>query len=505
MKKFLTSFFLLFFVVSFSQTNYPEINSLLNESNRYSKINQDSALVFSEKAHLLAKNKKDTFAIALSGYYYSTALILLKRYSEAETILDFNLNNREQLSENLIGDSYYNLGAMNDYQEKYDVALKNYFIALANYEVSENKRGLARSNLQIGVIYGKLGKKDLENYYYDAAMPGDKTGKIAGEEKSPSDIYEEQAIESRKMLRGLEGSTDLRTKGIILYNLAYALCRNNKWEEAIPFFQQSIALKERINFKAQIDKSYLMLGQCYSNLGKTDLAIEALNTAKNLTTKRQQTAIIEVELANAFQQKGDYENALVHYKNFKNNSDSIFELHENDRIAKITSGYDLDRKMEQIIALEKENQETFLLLGKNRKQSLIIAFVAVLLLLTSVWFIKRWRNSLKRVREAHLETEVIKKTVEAQHLLLKNKSKVYLEDLQFIKSDGNYVEFHSMEQRTLDRNKLKAILSRLPPNFVRVHRSYIVNKNEIASFTSSTVFLKSGVEIPLSRTFKSNL
>ena len=110
-----------------------------------------------------------------------------------------------------------------------------------------------------------------------------------------------------------------------------------------------------------------------------------------------------------------------------------------------------------------------------------------------------------RIKEVEKEKELIAKKVERVFITLNNKSKIYLDHLVYIKSDGNYLEFITKEKVTIDRNKLKDVLAKLPPNFVRAHRSYVVNKNFIEALNSTTVFLKPNIEIPLSRTFKANL
>ncbi|WP_299519796.1 two-component regulator propeller domain-containing protein [Winogradskyella sp.] len=116
--------------------------------------------------------------------------------------------------------------------------------------------------------------------------------------------------------------------------------------------------------------------------------------------------------------------------------------------------------------------------------------------------LKKYR---KKVTVVEREKEEIAKKVEKEYITLNNKSKVYLNDLKFIKSDGNYLEFVIEDKTLIDRNKLKNVLEDLPPNFVRVHRSYVINKNFITAQNSTTLLLQSNIEIPLSRTFKSNL
>ena len=122
-----------------------------------------------------------------------------------------------------------------------------------------------------------------------------------------------------------------------------------------------------------------------------------------------------------------------------------------------------------------------------------------------ILLIERLKTYRERVRQVELEKMLIAQKVEQKFITLNNKTKLYLKDLEFIKSDGNYLEFNSRGKPVIDRNKLKSVLTKLPPNFVRVHRSFVINKNAIHSRNSTTVYLQSGIEIPISRTFKSNL
>ena len=118
---------------------------------------------------------------------------------------------------------------------------------------------------------------------------------------------------------------------------------------------------------------------------------------------------------------------------------------------------------------------------------------------------KQLRQYRLQLIETEFEKERLAKSVEATAIVLNNKTKVYLDTLKYIKSDGNYLEFITDQKTIIDRNKLKDILADLPPNFMRVHRSYVVNKNAIQSFNSTSIQIEPQIEIPLSRTFKSNL
>lgn len=78
---------------------------------------------------------------------------------------------------------------------------------------------------------------------------------------------------------------------------------------------------------------------------------------------------------------------------------------------------------------------------------------------------------------------------------------VNLNDILFVKSDGAYVEIKTNGKNYLQRKLLKEIELELPQNFVRTHRSYIVNKDYIDQ--RNAVELKIGEEvIPISRSYK---
>lgn len=127
-----------------------------------------------------------------------------------------------------------------------------------------------------------------------------------------------------------------------------------------------------------------------------------------------------------------------------------------------------------------------------------IIFITISLALIVKEAIEDKQNLIKKIEEQKQQNLI-------EFLTLNNKSKVYLDSLKFVKSDGNYLEFHLDEKKIVDRNKLKNLEENLPTNFVRIHRSYIINKNYIKTTTSTSIILDSNITIPLSRFYKKNL
>jgi hypothetical protein len=140
---------------------------------------------------------------------------------------------------------------------------------------------------------------------------------------------------------------------------------------------------------------------------------------------------------------------------------------------------------------------------KNNLLSIIV--VSFILLAFVFYYFKAYKRSNQKSKKIEVEKEEISKKVEKIHIVLSNKQKIYLEDIKYIKADRNYVEFYYNDKKMIDRNHLKNVLEQLPPNFVKTHRSYLVNKNYIKVINSTSLILEPNIEIPVSRTFKANL
>jgi len=82
--------------------------------------------------------------------------------------------------------------------------------------------------------------------------------------------------------------------------------------------------------------------------------------------------------------------------------------------------------------------------------------------------------------------------------------RVALDDLLFVKSEANYVEFVSEQSAVLILMSMKRLEELLPPEFMRVHRSYIINLRRIARIEDNSVHLDKH-RIPVSETYRDEL
>jgi DNA-binding LytR/AlgR family response regulator len=79
-----------------------------------------------------------------------------------------------------------------------------------------------------------------------------------------------------------------------------------------------------------------------------------------------------------------------------------------------------------------------------------------------------------------------------------------IDQILYVKGDGAYIEIHTKEGMTLQRKLLKDIVEELPENFIRIHRSYLVNRNYIDHRNSSTLSVNN-TKLPISRTYEDNV
>lgn len=81
--------------------------------------------------------------------------------------------------------------------------------------------------------------------------------------------------------------------------------------------------------------------------------------------------------------------------------------------------------------------------------------------------------------------------------------KVVLNEILYIKSDTDYTEIFTAAKKHLSSEPLRYWLESLDPEqFVRVHKSYIINTNKIERISSTQVLLEEEIIIPVGRAYK---
>lgn len=93
---------------------------------------------------------------------------------------------------------------------------------------------------------------------------------------------------------------------------------------------------------------------------------------------------------------------------------------------------------------------------------------------------------------------------DAEHMYIQiDGNQVDTFDIIYIQADGSYSNIFLIQKKIYLCAYLKNILDRLPDNFIRVHRSYVINMRYIKTFENDVITL-GNEKIPLSRKYKND-
>ncbi len=110
--------------------------------------------------------------------------------------------------------------------------------------------------------------------------------------------------------------------------------------------------------------------------------------------------------------------------------------------------------------------------------------------------LKKRDQEIKELREAHQkqEQQIMEVVVNRQKVPLP------IAKIRYIESFSDYVKIHVEERQLVVREKISKLEEQLPENFIRVHRSFLVNRLAITAFNRSVINIDH-VEIPIGRKF----
>lgn len=83
----------------------------------------------------------------------------------------------------------------------------------------------------------------------------------------------------------------------------------------------------------------------------------------------------------------------------------------------------------------------------------------------------------------------------------KKNVKVYFDDIFYIESIKDYVRIHTREGNVISKDTISRYADLLPKNFLRIHRSFIVNIEKIDAFTQHDVEI-GAKELPIGVSYK---
>ncbi len=82
--------------------------------------------------------------------------------------------------------------------------------------------------------------------------------------------------------------------------------------------------------------------------------------------------------------------------------------------------------------------------------------------------------------------------------------KVQLGSILYIESLKDYIKIHLEGENHITKHSISSFKEKLDNRFIRVHRSYIINKNKITAYTKNDIEIGE-IEIPIGENFRNNI
>ncbi|MEO9805679.1 MAG: LytTR family transcriptional regulator DNA-binding domain-containing protein [Reichenbachiella sp.] len=116
--------------------------------------------------------------------------------------------------------------------------------------------------------------------------------------------------------------------------------------------------------------------------------------------------------------------------------------------------------------------------------------------------LRKFKRSESQVEELKTEQTKSKEGFLIVRSERRNK-KVLHKEIRYIESLSDYVKIHTTntDSPIITKAKISHIESELTQNFVRIHRSFVVNLNHVSSFNAEHVIID-GDQLPISRSYR---
>lgn len=124
---------------------------------------------------------------------------------------------------------------------------------------------------------------------------------------------------------------------------------------------------------------------------------------------------------------------------------------------------------------------------------------------------ERFLQAVLKVKQQEKEPGkkvIVKETKEADHSIFvksdKKLIKLKFNDINHIEAYGNYVKVYT-DKMILTPNTLTDFLSRLPENFIRIHKSSAINLNQIEMLDGNQIVLQNKTKLVVGKLYKKEL
>lgn len=115
------------------------------------------------------------------------------------------------------------------------------------------------------------------------------------------------------------------------------------------------------------------------------------------------------------------------------------------------------------------------------------------------------RVQKKKQRPEQAPATLATETEQTESIFIKSDKKILqfkFDDLYYIEAYGNYLKIHTLDNVIITAQTLTEFSAKLTKQFVRVHKSYIINFNHLKLIDGNRIRLNDESEIPIGKSYR---
>ncbi len=367
---------------------------------QYYKIDTDSGVYYAEKAIALAETLHWGLGLAFANNYLGINYGVKGNYPKA---LEFFHKSLSKYSE--IGDQQgvallsNNLGNFYRILKKFDKAIEFLNKSVSINTSLNNRAELIKVYNNLGIVYSEISDFDKSNDFY---YKGLKTA----QDLNKMDIAAQLMIniaENKTITRDYCGAIELSLQAIRIsqdLNIPYDLAAYKSYAGEVYLKMIDDSLTDAGNCAHHARDKHKNLLKAKEYLSQSIILLERINDLALLSH-------ISLKLSDVYERLGDTKNALLYYKKYTANKDSVFSKDNSLKIADLERKQEVDLRDNQIIIQKLEiEKKNFQLVFQVVLSLLILVLIS---LFTYLFFRKRQRE-----KERKAEAELIKAKEKAE-------------------------------------------------------------------------------------------
>ncbi len=328
-------------------------------------------------------------------------------YYKASYNIEKELKNVEGAATSLI-----NMGNIDYYRKDYQGALNNYFHALQNFTIKNDRQGMAMAYNSLSIIYKQLDDfstaldylRKAKNIYTNT---GDNNLRLSRVLNNMADIYNDHFKEYKKAeilyKKVLKIKEELGLKAgvaLVKSNIGVLYGHMGNLSQALKYFDESRKLYEEIGDKTGLSLVYQNMGKAWSEAGYYKKALKEFQKSLGISTKaglKDYTINNYEGIFKCYAELGQYKNFNKYYNLFKQSRDTLSKKLKKAQITEMEAHYKIDSLLKRSRDLKVENSRKELKLKRYHILSITLVLVVILLILILILY-KRAKDETKKYK-----------------------------------------------------------------------------------------------------------